>query len=156
MWDMNEVTKVEYRGEYVYHILFDDGLQGEIDFSVYLSREASLSRLRTGPFSPGRPWRVAPLPGQTGLTLPPRRSMRNYSMAASRTSGHAKSRVLPGSDLRPRKPSKRLYRDLTPIYESMSMVGFCPGKPLELPQGPRNHETIYVHFPIYLQSRISF
>jgi hypothetical protein len=38
MWDMNEVTKVEYRGEYVYHILFDDGVEGEIDFSVYLSR----------------------------------------------------------------------------------------------------------------------
>jgi hypothetical protein len=38
MWDMNEVTKVEYRGEYVYHIQFDDGVEGEIDFSVYLSR----------------------------------------------------------------------------------------------------------------------
>ncbi len=38
MWDMNEVTRVEYRGEYVYHILFDDGVEGEIDFSVYLSR----------------------------------------------------------------------------------------------------------------------
>jgi hypothetical protein len=38
MWDMNEVTKVEYRGEYVHHIIFDDGVEGEIDFSVYLSR----------------------------------------------------------------------------------------------------------------------
>ncbi len=38
MWDMNEVTKVEYRGAYVYHIQFDDGLEGEIDFSDYLSR----------------------------------------------------------------------------------------------------------------------
>jgi hypothetical protein len=37
MWDMNEVTKVEYRGEYVYHIIFDDGVEGEIDFSTYLS-----------------------------------------------------------------------------------------------------------------------
>jgi len=38
MWDMNEVTKVEYRGEYVYRVLFDDGVEGEIDFSDYLSR----------------------------------------------------------------------------------------------------------------------
>ena len=38
MWDMNEVTKVEYRGAYVYHIQFDDGVEGEIDFSHYLSR----------------------------------------------------------------------------------------------------------------------
>lgn len=38
MWDMNEVTKVEYRGLYVYHILFDDGVEGEIDFSAYLTK----------------------------------------------------------------------------------------------------------------------
>ena len=38
MWDMNDVTKVEYRGRYVYHIQFDDGVEGEIDFSDYLSR----------------------------------------------------------------------------------------------------------------------
>ncbi len=38
MWDMNEVSKIEYRGEYVYHITFDDGVEGAIDFSDYLSR----------------------------------------------------------------------------------------------------------------------
>jgi len=38
MWDMNEVTRVEYRGEYRYHIFFDNGVEGEIDFSEYLSR----------------------------------------------------------------------------------------------------------------------
>ncbi len=38
MWDMNEVTKVEYRGEYIYHIMFDDDVEGEIDFSAYFSR----------------------------------------------------------------------------------------------------------------------
>ncbi len=38
MWDMNEVTKVEYRGEYVYYIMFDDGVDGEIDLSAYISR----------------------------------------------------------------------------------------------------------------------
>lgn len=38
MWDMNEVTKVEYRREYVYHIRFDDAVEGELDFSDYLSK----------------------------------------------------------------------------------------------------------------------
>ena len=38
MWNMNEVIKIEYRGAYAYHILFDDGVEGEIDFSDYLSR----------------------------------------------------------------------------------------------------------------------
>jgi hypothetical protein len=35
MWNMNEVVKIEYRGGYVYHILFDDGVEGEVDFSDY-------------------------------------------------------------------------------------------------------------------------
>ena len=26
MWDMNQVSKIEYRGEYVYYVTFDDGL----------------------------------------------------------------------------------------------------------------------------------
>jgi hypothetical protein len=38
MWDMNEVTKIEYSGDYVYRISFDDGSEGEIDFSDYLDR----------------------------------------------------------------------------------------------------------------------
>jgi hypothetical protein len=38
MWDMNEVEKIEYRGKYTYHIMFDDGVQGDVDFSVYFSR----------------------------------------------------------------------------------------------------------------------
>jgi hypothetical protein len=38
MWNMNEVVKIEYRGEYAYHIVFDNGVEGEIDFSDYLSR----------------------------------------------------------------------------------------------------------------------
>jgi len=38
MWNMNEVSKIEYRGGYVYHITFDDGVEGTIDFTDYLSR----------------------------------------------------------------------------------------------------------------------
>ena len=38
MWDMNEVKTIEYRGDYLYQIEFDDGVEGEIDLSAYLSR----------------------------------------------------------------------------------------------------------------------
>jgi hypothetical protein len=38
MWNLNDVTAVEYRGGYVYHIRFDDGLEGDVDFSGYVGR----------------------------------------------------------------------------------------------------------------------
>jgi hypothetical protein len=38
MWQMNEVKKITYQSGYVYQIVFDDGLQGEIDFTEYLGR----------------------------------------------------------------------------------------------------------------------
>ncbi len=31
MWDMNEVTKIEYKNDYIYHISFDDGINGMVD-----------------------------------------------------------------------------------------------------------------------------
>jgi hypothetical protein len=38
MWDLNEVTNIKYRGKYVYNIKFDDGTEGDLDFSEYLSK----------------------------------------------------------------------------------------------------------------------
>jgi len=38
MWDMNEVTRLEYQGAYTYYIEFDDGTSGDIDFTDYLRR----------------------------------------------------------------------------------------------------------------------
>ena len=38
MWNMNDVTEIKYIDEYVYHIVFDDGASGDIDFSGYLSK----------------------------------------------------------------------------------------------------------------------
>ena len=38
MWDMNEVEKIEYSHDYVYRVVFDDGLSAEVDFEQYLLR----------------------------------------------------------------------------------------------------------------------
>ena len=38
MWDMNEVEKIDYRDGYVYHITFDDGSEGDIDFKEYRNK----------------------------------------------------------------------------------------------------------------------
>jgi hypothetical protein len=38
MQKLNDVTDIEYRGGHVYRIRFDDGLEGDVDFSDYLGR----------------------------------------------------------------------------------------------------------------------
>ena len=36
MWNLNEVIFIEYLNGYTYHVAFDDGLEGDVDFSEYL------------------------------------------------------------------------------------------------------------------------
>ena len=38
MWKLNEVVSIKYSGGYGYHVVFDDGVEGEIDFSKYLDK----------------------------------------------------------------------------------------------------------------------
>ena len=38
MWDMNDVTRIEYTSGYRYRIVFDDGTSGEVDFAEYLDK----------------------------------------------------------------------------------------------------------------------
>jgi hypothetical protein len=38
MWNLSDVRSIEYRGGRVFHITFQDGLAGEVDFSEYLAR----------------------------------------------------------------------------------------------------------------------
>jgi hypothetical protein len=38
MWDFNEVVLIEYRQGHVYHVVFDDGMEGDVDFSEYVGR----------------------------------------------------------------------------------------------------------------------
>ncbi len=46
MWDMNEVTAIEYKGRYVYQITFDDGLAADVDFEPCLDRGPVFHPLR--------------------------------------------------------------------------------------------------------------
>lgn len=46
MWQLNDVKSIEYRHDYAFHIVFDDGLAGDLDFSEYLGKDAVFEPLR--------------------------------------------------------------------------------------------------------------
>lgn len=46
MWDMNEVTRIQYRSGYTYHLAFDDGLEGDVDLSAYVGNGPVFEPLR--------------------------------------------------------------------------------------------------------------
>ncbi len=38
MWQLNDVVNIEYRGGYIYRVRFDNGLEGDVDFSEYIGQ----------------------------------------------------------------------------------------------------------------------
>ena len=52
MWNLNEVSQIEYRGNYVYRIVFADGLEGDMDFSEYLDKGPCFSAAERSGFFP--------------------------------------------------------------------------------------------------------
>lgn len=37
MWNLNEVTRIDYKGAYSFEIVFDDGLCAVVDFTEFLN-----------------------------------------------------------------------------------------------------------------------
>jgi Protein of unknown function (DUF2442) len=50
MWDMNDVVEIEYKEGFVYHVMFDDGKKGDIDFSEYIGKGPVFEPLRDKTF----------------------------------------------------------------------------------------------------------
>ena len=50
MWNMNDMTHLEYKHQHVYHIVFDYGTEGDIDFPPYLKRGNVFQPLATPAF----------------------------------------------------------------------------------------------------------
>jgi uncharacterized protein DUF2442 len=46
MWNTNDVIRIEYKGGFVYHVVFDDGKSGDMDFSEYVGRGPVFEPLR--------------------------------------------------------------------------------------------------------------
>lgn len=47
---MNDVIKINYKHDYVFHIVFDNGVAGNIDFSEYIDRGPIFTPLKNKDF----------------------------------------------------------------------------------------------------------
>jgi len=50
MWKLNDVVRIEYRGGRVFHVVFDDGLEGDMDFAGYPGRGPIFEPLKNPAF----------------------------------------------------------------------------------------------------------
>jgi hypothetical protein len=46
MGNMNDVIDIEYKGSFVFRVVFDDGKSGDVDFSEYIGRGPIFEPLR--------------------------------------------------------------------------------------------------------------
>jgi hypothetical protein len=50
MWNMNDVIKIIYKKDCVFHVEFDDGVAGDIDFREYIDKGPIFWPLKTKEF----------------------------------------------------------------------------------------------------------
>lgn len=50
MWNMNDVIKIDYKHDYVFHIEFDNGVAGDVDFHEYLEKGPIFAPLKAVEF----------------------------------------------------------------------------------------------------------
>lgn len=50
MWNMNDVIKINYKHKYIYKITFDNGVSGDVDFSMYIDKGHIFAPLREKEF----------------------------------------------------------------------------------------------------------
>ncbi len=50
MWNMNEAININYKRDYVFHVEFDNGVAGDIDFREYIDKGPVFRPLKTKEF----------------------------------------------------------------------------------------------------------
>lgn len=53
MWKMNEVIRIEFVKNRIFHIWFDDGTEGDVDFSGYINKGPVFNKFRDDDFFKG-------------------------------------------------------------------------------------------------------
>jgi hypothetical protein len=46
MWNMNEVKSIAYKGGFVFHVVFDNGACGDVDFQSYVGKGPIFAALK--------------------------------------------------------------------------------------------------------------
>lgn len=60
MWNMNDVISISYKKDYTYHIVFDNGVSGNVDLSEYTGKGPVFAPLKNKDF-----FKLATLEGGT-------------------------------------------------------------------------------------------
>lgn len=77
MWNLNEVTAIEYVSDYCYGIVFDDNTAAVLNFSEQLERGPVFAALRDLNLFKQARIEGAPSPGQMALMSPLKRFTRS-------------------------------------------------------------------------------
>ena len=70
MWNLNDVTDIQYLSGYSYRIVFDDQTQADVNFTEFLDAGPMFAPLREVGFFKSTRSRAVRSPGRTAWTLP--------------------------------------------------------------------------------------